>query len=298
MLNALRKLTAAVRSATPPAGRIPARFAPQLEALHDRVMPSVYVVGGHLIIYGTAGRDVVSVVADDDNYTITETRPDSYYPSPKMTTVPLWRIYGQISFTGYEGDDSFTNGTALQSFANGGAGNDTLVGGSSQDQLTGEVGHDRLVGHGGADVLTGGDGDDRLYAAGDRTGDAADPSDNTLDGGNGNDDLYGSEGNDELRGGAGADLLSARGGHDLLSGGTGRDYLYGGEGDDILDGGVDDGSQDYLHGGAGADRFKFDPEDERHGYIPLNPVWWFPLTVNLDEPVDFNRAEDTVFGTP
>ena len=65
----------------------------------------------------------------------------------------------------------------------------------------------------------------------------------TLNGGNGHDALWGGLGNDRLNGGNDDDLLSGGLGNDVLIGGAGRDQLSGDMGNDI------------LTGGAGADEF-------------------------------------------
>ncbi|MBH5340823.1 calcium-binding protein, partial [Neisseria meningitidis] len=54
----------------------------------------------------------------------------------------------------------------------------------------------------------------------------------TLDGGEGNDALYGYNGNDALNGGEGNDHLNGEDGNDTLIGGAGNDYLEGGSGSD------------------------------------------------------------------
>ena len=82
---------------------------------------------------------------------------------------------------------------------------------------------------------------------------------NTIEGFDGDDDMYGQDcrdlliggpGEDELYGGAKRDIL--RGGYDddILEGGDGNDILVGGPDDDTLDGG--DGS-DIIFGGDGID---------------------------------------------
>ncbi|MFI3156939.1 MAG: S8 family serine peptidase, partial [Methylococcaceae bacterium] len=92
----------------------------------------------------------------------------------------------------------------------------------------------------------------------------ADTLNDLLDGGNGNDHLYGEysvliAGNDWLEGGAGDDILRGGSGNDILFGGSGADglvgesdddYLDGGSGDDILKG--EDGN-DIIIGGSGRD---------------------------------------------
>lgn len=59
-------------------------------------------------------------------------------------------------------------------------------------------------------------------------------SGDTLDGGIGNDVLYGMGGGDTLHGGADNDLLDGGAGNDSLSGGTGIDAIHGGSGNDII----------------------------------------------------------------
>jgi len=69
-------------------------------------------------------------------------------------------------------------------------------------------------------------------------------------GGAGNDSLEGSQRADIVFGGAGDDVLIGLAGNDHLIGGFGRDTLFGGRGDDKLDGGP---GVDRLAGGMGAD---------------------------------------------
>ena len=73
-----------------------------------------------------------------------------------------------------------------------------------------------------------------------------------LNGGSGDDKIFGYGGNDKLLGGDGDDEMLGGDGNDRLLGGKGDDQLQGGEGDDLLLAGH--GSNMY-YGGAGADRF-------------------------------------------
>jgi len=93
------------------------------------------------------------------------------------------------------------------------------------------------------DVLDGGEGNDNLFGGQLR---------DTLDGGAGDDGLRAEEGDDTLTGGpgddtlvgrAGTDALDAGAGADLLNGGAGNDSLSGGEGDDLLGIIVNEGSR-------------------------------------------------------
>jgi Ca2+-binding RTX toxin-like protein len=133
----------------------------------------------------------------------------------------------------------------------GGAGNDTIVGGVLDDWLFGEDGNDVLF---AGDVVSAG-----MISAGQLAGvnasGAIDPAavvnvdggnGNLLDGGAGDDRLYGSRGSDWLTGGAGVDRLY---------GGSGADILEGGAGDDQAAGGA------AIFGGGGSDQYLFNYGD-------------------------------------
>lgn len=98
--------------------------------------------------------------------------------------------------------------------------------------------------------INGGLGDDTIFGNG---------GDDTLVGFAGEDTLIGSTGDDTLYGGAQGDRLFGSTGNDILRGDGGSDTLVGGSGNDILNGanarsaGV--GQYDVLTGGAGRDRF-------------------------------------------
>jgi Ca2+-binding RTX toxin-like protein len=91
-------------------------------------------------------------------------------------------------------------------------------------------------------VVHGGAGDDDLDGVGSLFGDEGADTLNagsgagfTLDGGPGNDDLFGHGGNDTLMGGAGSDTLTNNGGTDLLIGGLGLDRIETTKSDDTID---------------------------------------------------------------
>lgn len=67
----------------------------------------------------------------------------------------------------------------------------------------------------------------------------------TLNGGDGDDFLYGYGGNDVLDGGADDDVVMGHTGNDTIDGGSGDDALYGGTGNDTITGGA---GADRLHG--------------------------------------------------
>ncbi len=75
--------------------------------------------------------------------------------------------------------------------------------------------------------------------------------DDNLDGGKGDDSLYGWLGNDRIKGGSGNDYLSGWLGDDRLHGGKGHDEIFGHDGNDVLRGGRGD---EIISGGDGDDR--------------------------------------------
>jgi serralysin len=70
-----------------------------------------------------------------------------------------------------------------------------------------------------------------------------------IDGGRGNDRLYGNAQGDEIYGGTGNDSIFAFGGDDLIDGGYGNDFLIGYDGSDTISGGF---GNDVIVGGDGA----------------------------------------------
>ena len=102
--------------------------------------------------------------------------------------------------------------------------------------LTGSGRNDTLIGSAGRDAIDGGRGNDRLFGG---------ARNDTLTGGAGRDWLDGGSGNDRLMGGRHNDILIGGTGRDRLDGGVGNDRLIGGEG------------ADRMTGGAGADTFVF-----------------------------------------
>ena len=146
-------------------------------------------------------------------------------------------------------------------------------------------------GYGGLSFyVQGGDGNDQIFGG---------PNDDTLKGGGGLNQLYGEGGNDHLYGGEltdwimggdGQDHLFGEGGADQLYGGDGWDILYGGESSDWLDGGggedllVGEQDGDWLTGGSGYDQFLFD----------LEKNWYEPhsSSSNPDTITDFSSFDD------
>jgi Ca2+-binding RTX toxin-like protein len=141
----------------------------------------------------------------------------------------------------------------------GGAGNDILIGNGGSDHIYGEAGDDVIYGAGGKagadviDFLDGGDGNDYIYG-GENAG-----ATEILIGGNGDDHLYSESGIDEIYGGNGNDYIDGGGDTDLLFGDAGNDEMHGGDGPDTMNGGSGD---DLMSGGSGTDKLAGEEGDD------------------------------------
>lgn len=239
--------------------------------------PTVLTHGRNWAVHGSEDStlgDPSSLLLDFKAFGVFAVRPESdtfdwvRYLDPEVYAGQADELLGGDGHDviyGGEGDD----------LINGGTGNDLLLGGADDDTIYGDDGDDLILGDeltigdnifntlsrhlssaarlGGDDTIQGGYGDDKMFGLG---------GSDTIDGGDGNDVLQGdrldyatgfsyaintSSGNDYLDGGAGDDRLFGDGGSDTLIGGTGNDHL---EGDSLE--GVDFGN-DKLDGGDGND---------------------------------------------
>jgi Ca2+-binding RTX toxin-like protein len=223
------------------------------------------------------------------------------------------------------GGNDTVNGNDGADTLNGGEGDDILNGGEGDDILNGEDDDDTLDGGPGADMLDGGPGSDtasyqnsavavlvRLHNAaavkfGDAEGDtltgiehligsryndtlAGDGEDNLLDGGDGDDVLYGGPagGDDMMYGGNGDDRIFGGKGNDILTGGEGNDVLKGGPGEDTFV--VDGDDMDVLYGGTEKDTFQFFPSNVGGGTI--RDFTDGEDVIDLTEFTDINSMDD------
>ena len=190
------------------------------------------------------------------------------------------------------GDDEMSGGPGNDRLF-GGQGDDTLVGGPGADRFYGGHGQDLVSYTGSPEGVTvrlhtlaaaGGDAQGDTFkslvdvAYTDANGVAQTdslPDIEHLTGSNHNDILAGDRRDNDIDGGAGNDTLygGPGGGDDMMSGGLGNDRLFGGQGDDTLIGGPGD---DRLAGGHGNDVFVFGPGD------------------GADTVTDFSRGTDKV----
>jgi len=139
-------------------------------------------------------------------------------------------LYGTLSAGNFPLIKDALEAEAGDDVLEGGAGDDLLFGGAGDDLLDGGLDADELQGEGGDDILYGGDGNDLLF--GDSSVNALANDAQVIPGDFGTYTYYqrqrrvGPDGNDYLDGGAGDDKLWGGAGNDhLLEGGDGDDHL-------------------------------------------------------------------------
>lgn len=135
---------------------------------------------------------------------------------------------------------------------------ETIEGTYGSDVIHGTNDGDYINGNSGSDLIYGNDGDDTIYGDHLRWDRRPDSGVDTVWGGNGNDTItaefsFGENGNDELHSPLRESAyLNGGNGDDDLWGDTENDILIGGAGDDDLRG---KGGGDRMTGGRGADKF-------------------------------------------
>lgn len=243
-----------------------------------KFVPLLVALTALAVAVPAASAKVVNGTTGDDTLTGTDRRDFIY---AKAGDDSLSGLAGSDFLFGAAGNDSIS-GDDGRDFGFGGPGNDSLDGGNGPDTLyagrgtdtvEGGAGNDRLYAaadDGNVDVVDCGPGDDdRAFI---RTGDVAidcehvrsvvghapnrgivkrgTSGDDTLEGTDGRDFIYGRAGHDTISGLGGSDFLFGQSGNDSISGGDGRDYIWGGSEDDSVAG---DAGNDWIWLGWGTD---------------------------------------------
>ena len=223
------------------------------------------------IITGGDGND--SVIGGDGNDTI-----DTGIPGTPDAGFPAYGPFPAVAadadpnndkdtVEAGEGDDLISTGDDAD-LISAGRGNDTVDAGIDDDTVDGGDGDDVIIGSEGNDSLFGGQGNDTIYGGLDPSfpdavnipddgfgapfGPDPDPENNKdfIDGGAGDDVIFGQDDDDTILGGTGNDTIDGGVDDDSISGGAGDDSLLGDHGDDFIQGNFGD---DTLVGGRGSD---------------------------------------------
>ena len=207
---------------------------------------SINGMGGNDAIYGDGGNDTVEGGTGNDflhggagNDTITDSDGDDF----------IWGDDANLTVAALDGttyNDKINAGNGIDAVF-GGLGDDTIYGGTGADALNGQSGNDLIYGDngGGAVVSILRDGTGKvtnITVAG------------VMDANGDSDAIEGGEGDDVLFGGGGADALNGGVGDDWLVGGAGSDGMIGWDGNDtFLMDAADIGFNNILDGGLGLD---------------------------------------------
>lgn len=215
---------------------------------------------GNDLITDIQGADTVTGGQGDDTITVgIDTFMDDFDDNPVLTALGFTADPnpddGRDSVEGNQGNDVIMTGDDDDTI-DGGADDDYIDAGIDEDFVMGALGNDTIYGRHGSDTLDGGGGDDlidgRIDAAYELTDDVDTLPENDRDsmqGGQGNDTIYGGDDDDTLDGGQGNDLLYGGIDEDLITGNQGNDTIYGGQGADTMTGG--EGRDVFIIDGAG-----------------------------------------------
>jgi RTX calcium-binding nonapeptide repeat (4 copies)/Putative metal-binding motif len=222
-----------------------------------RGQDTLYGQDGSNILYGGDDNDIL--YGGKDNDVLLGGGGDDY----------LAGFDGRDQLSGNQGNDTlvggngndFLTGDEGNDIIYGDAGNDLIQGGAGNDTIKAGYGNDTIFGDNGEDYLFGEAGNDQIWTGSSSPNDP-DTSYNYVDGGSGNDLMYGSAGFDYMVGSSGNDTMYGYAGNDLLLGNDGVDHLDGGAGDDTLDGG---NGADGLNGGPGRDTLRGGADDDTIG---------------------------------
>ncbi|OSI17114.1 VWA domain-containing protein [Neisseria dumasiana] len=169
--------------------------------------------------------------------------------------------------------DDVLYGSTGKTVIYGMAGNDTIHGQSGMDTMYGSQGNDSFYIKGAGDTVIekAGEGTDTVYSSvsyttprhvenltltgNARINGTGNNEDNVITGNDNYNRLNGGRGNDSIYGQAGEDTIDGGEGNDKLYGGADRDNIFGGAGDDVLDGGE---GKDVMRGQAGDDTYYVD----------------------------------------
>jgi Ca2+-binding RTX toxin-like protein len=215
--------------------------SPQLQDCNDNnaaIHPGAAEVPGNAVDENCDG--VVAPFPDSDGDGV----PDLLDPAPNDPSIPT-------RFGATNGNDAITGTNAGETIC-GLLGNDVIKALAGNDTVFGDNCGAKAklaraqAGAGGNDAIDGGIGNDTIYGAG------------------GADKLSGGDGNDKLFGGGGNDVLSGGRGNDVLTGGPGVNKYSGGAGNDRVN--ARNGKKETVNCGTGkSDKATVDKADKVKG---------------------------------
>ncbi len=222
-------------------------------------------------------------------------------PTDGMDTV----FAGAGNDTVYTGDDAdYVDGWTGDDVINSGFDDDTVLGYDGDDLITAGEGSDLVYGENGNDTIYGGLGPgypDELNITDDGSdGNPIGPDavvDNgmdTIDGGAGDDVIYGEDDDDLIYGGSGNDTIDGGIDEDEIHGGDDRDVILGGNVGDFVDGGGGGDDYDTLDlTGSGPLRVELDAGNPENGTVTFYDGNGYDAS-NITGTMRFEEIENVV----
>ncbi len=219
----------------------------ELEALTNTILPDLREHGGEVIVV-TTGLRAEFFFADE----VDTLRTSGTSQGDKYVLSGLNGLVDTIELDGGEGADIFEVtanplGAAFPTLTIDGGGGDDYI------RVDPKVLGQKAEGAPYTQQLRGGAGGDRIKLAANEDDDPSKPNAPLhaykgvlLDGGAGNDVIFGHSGIEHVEGGEGDDAILTYVGADIVHGGAGNDFIAGGRGADALFG---DGDEDRIFGG-------------------------------------------------
>lgn len=213
------------------------------------------------IFYGGAGDVVTGGEGGDDNDTLVLTDVSTVIFDPDDAETGTVTFTDGSTMTFSEIENLTLNGGNRDGFVQGTDGADSMPVGyvdSQGDIIDGgdtifpdaQPDDDGIIAGGGNDTVDGGAGKDFIYGGTGEDDLLGGTGDDTMQGDEDDDTLHGGEGDDYVRGDAGNDIVYGDVGNDSVYGGLNDDIVYGGDGDDHTYGGY---GNDITYGGIGND---------------------------------------------
>ena len=290
---------------------------------NDNFTVSNTAKGAITVVHGGGGDDTLTVTGSDSDGVLI-LLGDSVQDGSAYNATSLQKTEKGREFNNPGNDTIDASGAEVSVVIYGGQGDDTLTGSRFGDHIAGGSGDDTVFGLGGADHIYGDAGfnvdiSTRLDLStqiltvvntadtlndNPETADTLTSGNDTIDGGDGNDIIFGDKGeitqetgtNRILTTGAVVSITNTNrnlGGNDIIRGNNGDDIVMGGFGNDLIRGGA---GNDSLFGDSGLLNYLQDGADGDNDISTLDSLFTVEAELGGDDTIYGNAGDDRIFG--